>query len=257
MKKFVKSNFINEGFAVIDNVISPQLLREFNRDIKLFVKSKSLSKKINYKNDDDFSFCFKKFKNRKIAYKLLQDLRSIKKISNEIDNKLSEIGVYKKLGFKIPSIKNGLIVSLPDEEIYDNPLHQDIYNFYSNKFIKIWAPLTSVNNRNGSMKIYKGSHKLGFIKPEYRDLDHYPEIDKIHTKKFEQLIIKMKPGPIIIFNPMLIHSSIANKSNKSRFVFGSDIQDIANVPDNPNEKKFLEMQSVSNKRSDKRKRLNY
>ena len=257
MKLFSKKNYFNNGFEVIQNVISAELISDFKKEIGSFTRIQSKLKKINKKKEDKFSICLKNFKNRKVAYQLLQDLRSVKKISDVIDKSLYESGVYQKLNFKAPSIKNGLIISLPNEGLYDNPLHQDIYNYNSKKFIKIWAPLTPVNSINGSMKVFQGSHELGFIKPEYKKLEHYPEIDEAHTKNYNSVTFEMKPGPIVIFNPLIIHGSIANKSNRSRFIFGSDIQDVADIPFNPQEKFFREMRKISIQRSNKRKKINY
>ena len=257
MKSFNKRNYLNNGFEVIENVISNDLISEFKKEIRSFTSTHLKFKAINKKKEDKFSECLKNLKNRKIAYQLFQNLRSIKKISNVVDKTLNESGVFQKLNFKAPSISNGLIISLPDEELYDNPLHQDIYNYNSKKFIKIWAPLTPVNSINGTMKVYQGSHKLGFIKPKYKSLEYYPEIEKSHIKNYKSVTLKMKPGPIVIFNPLIIHGSVANISNRTRFIFGSDIQDIAEIPSNPDDKFFREMRKISTQRSKKRKRINY
>ena len=214
MNKFDISYFKKNGFVIVRNVITKNLQDEFNLEIKNIIKSYNNSKK-KINNEDKFSNYFKKFSNRKDAYSLLQDLRSVKNISSRIDRVLSKIEVYKKLGFIAPAIKNGLIVSLPKENQYDNPLHQDIYNYHSKRFIKIWAPLTEVNLENGSMKVFKGSHKKGFVKPLFRELDYYPQISKntIDGMNFE--IFKFKPGPIVIFNPLVMHMSVPNISKKS------------------------------------------
>ncbi len=257
MELFNKKNYLKNGYEVIENVIPSRLIKEFKREIKLFTKNKAKYKNNNKKKEDDFSNCLKNLNNRKTAYQLMQDLRSVKKISHEIDKTLDERGIYRKLNFKSPSIKNGLIVSLPNEELYDNPLHQDIYNYYSRTFIKIWAPLTPVNTTNGTMKLFQGSHKLGFIMPKYKKLKHYPEIDETHAENHETVILKMKPGPIVIFNPLIVHGSVPNKSNKSRFIFGSDIQDVADIPSNKKDKFFSEMRKISIQRSNKRKKIDY
>ena len=107
------------------------------------------------------------------------------------------------------------------------------------------------------MKVYQGSHKLRFIKPKYKSLEYYPEIEKSHIKNYKLVTLKMKPGPIVIFNPLIIHGSVANISSRSRFIFGSDIQDIAEIPSNPDDKFFKEMRKISNQRSKKRKKINY
>ncbi len=255
MSKFDLKEFNKKGYQVINNVISKKLLNEFNQEINYFLKKYKVSKKIF--KDDRFSALFKRFKNRKAAYTLMQDLRSVKLISNEINNLLIKNRVFKKLKYKVPSIKNGLIISLPNENLYDNPLHQDIYNHYSKKYYKIWAPLTQVNNTNGSMRVFEGSHKQGYIKPQYKNLDYYPEIDESYTKNFKETIFDFKPGPIVIFNPFIIHSSVKNISNKTRFVVGCDIQDLVEIPRDSNEKIFKNMEKVSKLRSERRKLINY
>ena len=165
--------------------------------------------------------------------------------------------VYKTLGFISPAIKNGLIVSLPKERKYDNPLHQDIYNFHSERFIKIWAPLTEVNLENGSMKVFKGSHKKGFVEPSFSGLDYYPQISKNNIDGMNFEIFKFKPGPIVIFNPLVMHMSVPNVSKKSRFVIGCDIQDVSGIPNKSKNSKITLMKEISNKRKEKRKKINY
>jgi len=64
------------GYIKINDVIDKSLLLEFNKEISHI--SKNLKKKTN-RNEDKFSNFLKNFENRKTAYQLLQDLRSVKK----------------------------------------------------------------------------------------------------------------------------------------------------------------------------------
>ena len=242
------------GYIILNDVIDKSLLLEFNKEINHISKN---SKKKTYRNEDKFSNFFKNFESRKTAYQLLQDLRSVKKISNKINDIFEKKSVYKKLKFKSPSIKNALIVSLPNETKFNNPLHQDIYNYNSELFIKVWAPLTEVNEENGSMCIYKKSHKRGFIKPEFDGLDYYPIIKNSFILDLEYEIFKFKPGSIVIFDPLTLHKSVDNKSNKTRFVVGCDIQDISRIPCKKSRPDIATMKKVSLQRQNSRKKIDY
>ena len=142
---------------------------------------------------------------------------------------------------------------MPGETKYDNPLHQDIYNHHSKRYTKIWAPLTKVGNFEGSMEVFIKSHRSGFIEPEYKGLDYYPEINQRYVKNLESEIMDFEPGPIILFNPLIIHKSVMNKSNKARFIYGADIQDIAAVPlSNDEDSLITRMAQISQERKQRR-----
>ncbi len=243
------------GYAIINNVISKKLISQFNRELKnIFPNKKNLTKpnKANI-----FANSYKKNNNRKTYYALMQDMKSVKSITYEIDKTLDHLNVYNRLGFKSPSIKNALIVSLPKEKKFDNPLHQDIYNNHSNLFIKIWAPLTEVGIERGSMELFKKSHNLGFIPPNYDKLKYYPEVNNENIKKFESNILTFKPGPIVVFNPFILHRSIPNVSEYTRFVIGCDIQDISKIYDVKRNSIYKKMLNIKKKRTMIRKKINY
>ena len=245
----------NNGYTIIDNVISKKLISQFNKELKSIHPDKN-KLEMSAKNDI-FGKFFKKNSNRKTYYALMQDMKSVKSIAYEIDKKLEDLNVYKKLGFKAPSIKNALIVSLPGEKKFDNPLHQDIYNNHSNLFIKIWAPLSEVSVERGSMELFKKSQSLGFVKPKYDKLKYYPEINKKNIDKFESNILSFKPGPVVIFNPLILHRSVPNNSDKTRFVIGCDIQDISQIYDLKESSIYRKMLDITKKRKTIRKKINY
>ena len=183
---------------------------------------------------------------------MLQDLKSVRKIVNYLDDLFEKKKIYKLLGFKAISLFNSLIISIPNDVKNMNPLHQDIYAHYSKKYLKIWAPISKVSKKYGSMQMFKGSHKLGFIEPKYKNKKStYPEIDKRILAGYNSEVFKLNPGSLVIFNPLITHKSIKNVSNKVRFTIGMDIQDIDLVGDN---KLFNKMMRISQIRSKKRKK---
>lgn len=100
------------------------------------------------------------------------------------------------------------------------------------------------------MLLYKSSNKLGFIEPKYKNKKStYPEIDKKFVKGFEKKIFDLDAGDCVIFNPLILHKSIKNKSKFTRFTIGIDIQDF-NI--NGDSKIIKQMISIKNQRSHKR-----
>jgi len=214
---FNKKKYLNDGYLIQKKIISESDIKNFFREVKQIIK---INKKKNFEN------FFKQSKERDLIYKKLQNLNSIRSIVYKICNKFEKYKVYQKLGFKVPLITSGLILSLPKENENLNPLHQDIYNFFSYNFIKIWLPMTPVNYRNGSMLVYKSSNRLGFIKPKYKYRNStYPEIDNKFTKGYEKITFDLNPGDCVIFDPLILHKSVKNSSKFTRFNIGIDIQD--------------------------------
>lgn len=242
--KFDKKKYTNDGYLVQKKIISKEDVNNFFKEIKNLLK---IYKKKNFEN------FFKNVENRDLIYKKLQNLNSVRSITHKVCNKFEKNKIYSKLGFKVPTITNGLILSLPNENKNLNPLHQDIYNLSSFNFIKIWLPLTSVNNKNGSMIVYKSSNKLGFIEPKYKNKNStYPEIKNKYTDGFKEIIFDLDPGDCVIFNPFILHKSLKNNSNVTRFNVGIDIQDFYI---NGNHKIISKMIDIKNKRSQRRQLL--
>ena len=100
------------------------------------------------------------------------------------------------------------------------------------------------------MQIFKKSHKLGFVEPEYKgSKSTYPEIDRSFVKKLSGEILDLSIGSFVLFNPLVIHQSIANISKNVRFTIGVDIQDIKFDED---ESLLNRMSAVKEERSNRR-----
>ena len=94
-------------------------------------------------------------------------------------------------------------------------------------FIKIWLPLTKVDNKNGSMIVYKSSNKLGFIEPKYKNKKStYPEIKHKFTGGFKEIVFDLEPGDCVIFNPFILHGNINFTSSMARIACSIRFQGI-------------------------------
>ena len=107
------------------------------------------------------------------------------------------------------------------------------------------------------MELFKKSHSLGFVSPKYEKLKYYPEINLEKIEKFESNILEFKPGPIVIFNPLILHRSVPNKSKQSRFVIGCDIQEISQIYDVKKNSIYKRMLDITKQRKTIRKKINY
>lgn len=241
---FNKKKFKKEGFFVQKKIIS-------KKDVKMFFDEIEELIKIYHKKN--FYDLYKNNSDRTQIYKKLQNLKSVRHIVHKVCLKFDKHKVYEKLNFKVPVITNGLIVSIPQEEKNLNPLHQDIYNFTSFNFLKIWLPLTKVDKARGSMMVYKCSNKLGFIKPKYKSKKStYPEIEKKFTIGFKELVFDLDPGDCVIFDPLILHKSVKNNSEKTRFNIGIDIQDFFI---NGKQSVINKMQKIRDERTRRRTKL--
>ena len=245
VKKFKK-----DGFLVIENVIPKKFISLFEKEVNSI--KRVLQKQIGIKNKE-FEYLFGKSKFRSRIYSLMQNLSSVRDIAKYIETYLIRQNFFKNLKFNTRSISNGLIISLPNEMKNLNPLHQDIYAYYSNKFVKLWIPMTKVDKFHGTMQMFKGSHKLGFIEPKYKNIKStYPIVSEKYLKHFEYEVFDLHPTSLVIFNPLIVHRGIKNVSSKVRFNIGVDIQDINFKV---NENLIAKMKKIKDKRSKRRKLL--
>ena len=238
-----------DGFVVIKNIIPRKHLTLFNKEINSIEQELQLE---NNSKNKKFIDTFSKSTHRSRVYLLMQNLKSIRKITEFVENYLYQQKLFKSLDFKNISINNGLIISLPKERDFLNPLHQDIYYHHSSKHIKLWIPMTRVNKIRGSMEVFKGSHNLGFINPKYKNKKStYPEIDKKFLNRFKGNIFNLNALSIVIFYPQTIHKSAPNLSGKARFSIGVDIQDISFPQD---EDLLKKLKFIKNERTKRRKK---
>ncbi|MBU3019370.1 phytanoyl-CoA dioxygenase family protein [Paraglaciecola agarilytica] len=98
------------------------------------------------------------------------------------------------------------------------PWHQDFLsrNTESEKVI-VWAPLEDVSEKNGCLRVIRGSHKNGFRKWfRVNGATHRDRIDISEEEARNAENIIMKAGDVLLFSNYLIHSSEQNDSNDYR-----------------------------------------
>jgi len=122
--------------------------------------------------------------------------------------------------------------------------HQDqVYwkdrGYKSDKMLSCMIPLESHNIHNAGLKLFVGSHKLGFIKHDpfvninglCKFMINQKKLDKLN-KKCKLIDIKVEPGDILFFHSSIVHGSSHNSSPKSRAIILSQLNTLSNLPSN-------------------------
>ena len=87
-------------------------------------------------------------------------------------------------------------------EYYMTPKHQDWPSMQaSQNSLVVWVPLVDVNEDNGSIIIYPGSHKKGVL--PFKSEGGFAKVDY----EGESIQPEMKVGDIAIFSTKLVHES--------------------------------------------------
>jgi phytanoyl-CoA hydroxylase len=103
--------------------------------------------------------------------------------------------------------------------------HQD--NAYvqapKDAFVSVWTALTDVDEENGCLVVYPGSHRLGTLPARSRDVvpaaGQNPGAEALETilpDELPHVSVPLKRGSTIFFHGDLVHESLGNRS-KDRF----------------------------------------
>ena len=96
------------------------------------------------------------------------------------------------------------------------PAHQDLsYNTHLSNFVVIWVPLVDIDDDCGGVLVYHGS---GFEpeRPVTKDAKYFWQ-SGVPAENFEPIHCKIKRGGVLALNKWVIHASMANKSDYTRY----------------------------------------
>jgi ectoine hydroxylase-related dioxygenase (phytanoyl-CoA dioxygenase family) len=105
---------------------------------------------------------------------------------------------------------------LPNNRSAAVPAHQDIsYNSHLADFVVAWVPLVPIDDQCGGMAVYERSHRAPLALDAGAAEGWFPDLA---TDSFvKHVCAPMKPGDAILFGPTLIHGSVPNISDRTRF----------------------------------------
>jgi non-heme Fe2+,alpha-ketoglutarate-dependent halogenase len=100
--------------------------------------------------------------------------------------------------------------------------HQDCsyWPLTPSKTITVWLAIDEVDVENGCMRVIPGSHVRGHLKFRESDPSEHnvltQSVDDPYKYGDPEVMIEMKTGQISIHSDLLLHSSLANTSNRRR-----------------------------------------
>ena len=220
---FYKKN----GYLIKDELISKKDINKLNTLInKIVTKEKNSRRKVKDQGGtqsyDNYHFVFNSnsSKNKEILRlnnpqnnnKLFYDLSRNKKIIDIVKKLIGGTVRFHlgKLNFKLPNKKKGSLVEW----------HQDFafYPHTNDDLITVGIYLEDCHEKNGPLKVIKGSHKKELF--SHHSNDNY-FVGKINTKKNKINLKKSvsltgKAGSVAFFHCRTIHGSGLNHTNGSR-----------------------------------------
>jgi ectoine hydroxylase-related dioxygenase (phytanoyl-CoA dioxygenase family) len=95
------------------------------------------------------------------------------------------------------------------------PWHQDnAYNGLKDEHFQVWIALSEMTELNGGVRFAPGSHRAGRL-PHTRNGAHHV-VDQEPTNG---LLVKAKPGDVVLFSSLLLHQTGENESEEPRWAY--------------------------------------
>ena len=210
----LKEQFHANGWILVKKIFSQKEVTEINKKIDSFLKKnikKYNGKSINFTNNRQEA----KITNIN-SFHNLSDSPFIKNKSKNI--KITDI--VKKLLEAKPKYIASELFAKPAEKGLQSPMHQDNYYWCikNGNALTVWVALDSVSSKNGGLRYYNCTHKLGVVKhePSFAKGSSQKVSNIKKYKKYKQICPKLSPGDALFHHSELIHGSSANKSGLRR-----------------------------------------
>ncbi|WP_218814798.1 phytanoyl-CoA dioxygenase family protein [Rickettsiella endosymbiont of Dermanyssus gallinae] len=172
-----REQITNNGFFIAKNLLDERLLKSVRKYISNFIfqlcKKQGISS-ATIRSDEHFDNGFKALchKDRKLAGIVYRACRRI--------TPLHELSCHKKIiqlskqimstSYVVSSNLKAVRIDHPNEDTYLFDLHQDYpYIQDSMNALVYWIPLKKVTAKEGTLRIYSGSHKEGVAKVKVID----------------------------------------------------------------------------------------
>ncbi|PRD23203.1 UNVERIFIED_CONTAM: Phytanoyl-CoA dioxygenase [Trichonephila clavipes] len=108
-----------------------------------------------------------------------------------------------------------------------HPLHQDLHYFPfrpADKIVCAWTAMEKVTRANGCLVAIPGTHRGELLQHEYPDWEQgvnkmYHGVRNMDENQMDRRVyLEMEAGDTVLFHPVLIHGSGANRTNGFRKV---------------------------------------
>lgn len=213
------------GFVLLPELVDRAAIDEAERVLEVFCERQLAQRKIKQRHCDPLIDILTADENyRAFLFPLLRNFFFIQKMTADFGNRLKDEGFLDRHGFDAPMIWPFVRFDLPDETTYLLDFHQDRRSTTCRRAFRLWLPLRDVDRNRGSMELFPGSHKTGWLPA--RDDGMLPD-ETLAAMDFdgEPECITMPAGCGLLFDPLVVHRSVLNRSDRVKIVVMVQIQD--------------------------------
>ncbi|RWS14159.1 phytanoyl-CoA dioxygenase: peroxisomal-like protein, partial [Dinothrombium tinctorium] len=216
-----RTEYENNGFLVIRNMLSKEECEKYSQRFRDIANGKVKAPGMIIQKDISF---VKEQRNENTVYKL-QELFCDEVLFEYC--KHNAILEYAECfaGPNLMAIHTMLINKPPDlgTKSSRHPLHQDLHYFPlrpANRIVCAWTALERVTRENGCLVAIPGTHKGELLEHDYPDWEG--GVNKMYhgvkqmSKEVERVYLEMEGGDTVLFHPLLIHGSGANRTKGYR-----------------------------------------
>lgn len=218
-----------DGYTILRGLVMPNEIREFEAVIESLVRSQLSVLDLKPRHADPFIDVFSvggKYTDR--LYKLMERMFILQRIGVRLGDVLQSSGFYKWSQIEIPLVWPDIRADIPGDSDRLLPVHQDFKSTMCERAWRLWIPLRPSNTENGTMCVYKGTHKLGVVEHN-TDNPRRPFVEEKYYKNAERIVMDIAAGDAVIINPLILHASLPNKSQRSKFTLMMQVQDLASM----------------------------
>ena len=190
--------FVFNGFAVFRNLIDKKLITKISKRI---LNDFKIKKK-------------KKFENHEICNIICDELELSREYDQLISQKKIVALMQSILGRDICVFNNsGLWINNPTNKnpVLNKNEHVDLWTGTSSNTIMCVAMLTDADQYN-SITVYPGTHLHGVYPVKNRTIN----FDDFNIKLNRGINLNLKKGDILIFHPLLVHSTTGQSKKNTR-----------------------------------------
>lgn len=216
-----------DGYTIVRGLVRPDEIGEFEATIERLVRSQLTSLDITPSHADPFIDVFKvggQYTDR--LYKLMERLFILQRIGVRLGNLLQSSGFYEWAKIEVPLVWPDIRADIPGDSDRLLPVHQDFKSTQCERAWRLWIPLRPSNAQTGTMCLYSGTHKLGVVEHN-TDTPRRPFVEEKYYRNAVPAVLDLPVGDAVIMNPLILHASVPNRSQRTKFTLMMQVQDLA------------------------------
>lgn len=225
------------GFTVIPKLLDASQLAMFEDEVSAFARSQCRRFDISPRHQaEPFVDVFQRGgRYTPLLYKMMEELFVLQQMSVSIGDRLRRSGFLSRTGISTPLIWPDLRVDPPNDEKLLLGMHQDIASTKCDRAWRLWIPLRRADEHHGTVRVVPGSHCLGLLPHDIAETRYSPRIAPHHWDHLDAEALRLPAGDAVLLDPLLVHESVPNRSDLTKFTLMIQIQDLAKCcdPDDP------------------------